>query len=310
MRKIKLLLASFVFVLLGVFLTRSASATVLNVSIQTLPSYINFNDFNLSCSTNGTSAQFYYSRNGGAFTAFGPSIDLTTNQCVVHVDSSIITDETTYAFYVDVEGQHSSTVSTIYDHSVPGVPRDYYKEELSDGFRIHWRNPTDSDFSVVKIYRGDTPDFSADGSHEVTTQAGGADSQMTFEDHFSKQVGKTYYYDLRAIDKAGNSSDLIGDGSSVVTTVTTTPAPGTSGSSNVTQLPGGSGGGSGSVLGTETTESPSPEGTAASTSMEGSSSTSQSPLQWVLTHKKISLAVVAGLILLGYAVNYFSKKNR
>lgn len=303
MQRIKLaniIIYSFIFVLL--FAAKSTLALVL--SIQSIPSYINTNSFKISCTSNGNTAQFYYSKNGGSFTAFGPAIDLSSSQCLVQIDSSVVNDQTTYTFKVNVDGTDSSTVSTIYDTNGPGTVSGYYKEGLGDGFRIHWRNPNDSDFAKVIIYRGETPDFSADGGHEVTNQPGGADSQMTYEDHFTTEPGKTYYYDLRAVDKAGNSSGLVGDGSSVTTQATPQP----SGSSKVTVLPKEQG--SGSVLGTETKESPSPAGTAASTSVSDVNAIQKvGLLKWMLTHKKITLGILIGVALLGYGFYYFTKKK-
>lgn len=318
MQKIKIsALIVSVLAFASLLLASPARAVTTQVSIQQLPSYINTNSFYLSCSaisdslTDGnpattTTAQFSVSKDGGSYNNFGPSIDLSTTSCKVQVTDSQVTDEGTFNFKVTLDSGQSSQTSTIYDHNGPGTPSGYYKEGLSDGFRIHWTNPTDSDFARVIIYRGETPDFTADGSHEVTSQSGGGGSPMTYEDHFGPVPGKAYYYDLRAVDKAGNSSGLVGDGSSVTTTSSSSPAPAGSGG-KVTVLP--KEGTGGSVLGTEA--GPTPQGTAASTSSTEDVNAIQKVglLKWIITHKKISLGIAAGLALLGYGFYYFSKKK-
>lgn len=287
-----------------------AYAVVLTVNIQTLPTYVNTNDFKVSCTTNGTSAQFYYSKHGGSFTAFGPLIDLTTDQCVAQVSSSFINDETDYSFKVVVEGNSSGVTTTNYDHSGPSPVSGYYKERVNDGlYKLHFRTPSNGDFDSVIIYRGDTFDFSADGSHKIAQVSGGADSDMTYNDNFSPDPNKTYFYDLRAIDKAGNSSSLVGDGET--TTVYVTPTPGAAGTSgggttgSVTQLPAQEGQG-GSVLGAEVT--PTPEAMMSEETPEVMSQ-SVSPLTWVMTHKKISLGVLAVLAVAGYFFFFRKRSN-
>ncbi|KKQ92427.1 MAG: hypothetical protein UU16_C0006G0027 [Candidatus Woesebacteria bacterium GW2011_GWA2_40_7] len=282
-----LFICSFAYLLICLFGVRPAYASVL--SIQTLPSYINTNNFKLSCTSDGGTFQFEVSVHGGAFTTFGPVINTSTEPCIVQVDSSIVNSQTDYTFRIG-----GFTTSTIYDTNGPAAPSGYYKEGLSNGFKIHWTNPSDSDFSKVKIYRGETADFSADSSHEITTQPGGAGSLMTYDDIFAVDSSKTYFYDLRAIDYAGNSSDLVGDGSSTSSTTVTTASP-KAGTDKVTQLPKGNGG---SVLGTETNGTPTPS--ASPTEIGGPVSTNPGIMKWILTHKKISLGVAFGLIIISY----------
>jgi hypothetical protein len=292
------------------------------VQIQELPAYVNTNNFKLSCSaiTNAltdsnlgttTMAQFYVTPSGGSETSFGSAIDLSVNACQVQVTDSQIGGETSYTFTVKLDTGESSSTTTIYDHSGPGTVSGYYKEGLGDGFKLHWTNPSDSDFSKVIIYRGESVDFTADSSHEVVTLPSGGGSPMTYEDHFSIDTSKTYFYDLRAVDKAGNSGNLVGDGQ--VTTVVTTPTPQAGGrSGSVTQLPIGVS--SGSVLGTESSPTPeaeglqTPQGGVVNQINQFAKNTPQ-PLRWILTHKKISLGVAALLMLLGYTLYRRSKKN-
>lgn len=294
-----ILFVAFVYLFICLFKPASAIASPL-VYIQTLPSYININSFNLSCTSNGSSAQFYVSKNGGPNVAFGPVIDLTSTQCLVPVTSSEVNDQTNYTFTVIVDGVSAST-STNYDNSGPSGVSGYYKERINDGkYKLHWKNPGDTDFDKVIIYRGESADFSADNSHEIVRVSGGPNSDMTYDDNFAPDSSKTYYYAIRALDHAGNSSSLVGDGG---TTTSATPIAGvlgatTKSTSKVTSLPK-----EGSVLGTEATPTATPVSSSDQTGQSGNTGASN----WIKTHKKISLGLAFGLIVVSYIV---SKKRR
>ncbi len=289
MQKIKIALLSLVGL---IFLATPVSAAVL--SIQSLPSYINTNSFKLSCTSNGGPVQFYVSKNGGAFIAFGSSIDTDSNPCVIQVDSSVVNDQTSYVF----KANEVQSTSTIYDTNGPGNVSGYYKDGLGDGFRLHYHTPSDSDFDKVIIYRGDVSGFSADSSHEVATINSSANSDMTYEDHFGPLPGKTYYYVIRALDHAGNSSGLVGDSDTTVSSTTTTTTTGggvlgTSTSGKVVQLPE-----EGDVLGGVVDGTPGPTNGETEGSTPAEEKTGA--LNWILTHKKISLGTLAALLLVYY----------
>lgn len=274
-----------------------ASPSVL--SIQTLPAFENTNNFKISCTTDGTTAQFSYSKNGGGFTNFGPAINVPTNPggCIVQVDSSVVNDQTNYSFKVNVDGSDSSTTSTTYDISGPSPVSGYYKETAgTDTFRLHWRNPSDSDFAKVIIYRGVTPDFSADSGHEIAQVLGGANSDMTFENHVPDPT-KTNYFSIRAVDMAGNSSSLVGD----VTTTTATPTPSAGGTGTVQVLPKEQGTG-GSVLSKETSASAEP-------TAEPLSTTQAKAAPFGLSRNKI-IGIGALAILLGLAAYFFTRRGK
>lgn len=302
MQKNKILTTSLVFgLMLSLAFAGKAKAFENKVQIQQLPTYTNTDTFKLSCSamtenlvdgdsSTTTIAQFYVTKNGGSEAAFGSPIDLSASSCQVSVTGTQITDETTYTFTVKLDSGESSSTTVVFDKSGPDPVSNYYKDGLSDGVRIHWTNPGNSDFSKVIIYRGTTPDFSADSNHEITTQPGGAGSPMTYEDHSVAPIGQTYYYDLRAIDKAGNSSAIVGDGDKSVTTSTPAPVNG-----KVTIFPKEQG----SVLGTEITLTPTPSATVkpgiVGTINEFAAKT-PAPVKWILTHKKISIALAVVLV--------------
>jgi hypothetical protein len=286
---------SFVALLLAAGNTK-ASVGPSVLSIQTLPSYINTNNFKLSCTSNGASAQFYVSKHGDPYIAFGPAINLASDPCIVQVTSSQVNNQSDYKFKVVVDSAESET-STIYDASGPSPVSGYYKEKINDGFyKIHYRSPNDADFDRVVIYRGDTSDFSADGSHEIARVAGSPDSDMTYDDHFSPDTSKTYYYALRAIDRAGNSSSLEGDSvSSNPSQVLGTSATPTG---SVVILPQEKG----SVLGSEASPTASAEPQASTENEQ-----TQGVLSGLSTAKK--LAIGAGIIILGSAIYFFSKRK-
>lgn len=316
MIKNKITIGIITFLAAGALMTKPALAITPQVSIQQLPSYMNTDSFKLSCSAmtdalidgdSGTTstAQFYFEKNGGGYSAFGPSIDLSNTSCQVQVTGTQISGEDKYNFKVSIDGVEAST-STIYDHSGPSTVSDYHKEQLNDGFKIFWKNPSDSDFSKVIIYRGEVSDFSADSSHEVTTQPGGGGSPMTYEDHFGADFSKTYYYILRAVDKAGNSSEIVGDTVTITTQVPPSPESG-----QVTIFPKEAG--QGSILGAEATPTSTPTITPEPNLIEkvnGFASTTPQPFKWILTHKKISIGIALVLTGIIYGAVQVIKKRK
>ena len=229
--------------------TNSVFAITKTVTIQDLPSYITTGNFKLSCSAlGGNSAQFSFKKEGGSFQNFGSAIDVTTNPCQVQVDSSEIDSQTKYYFKVTLDGSVSDETSTTYDVAGPSPVTGYRKDDGGNNtVVIHWRNPDSEDLAKVIIYRGETVDFTADGNHEIATVYGTPNSEMTYSVNIPDTT-KTYYYSIRAVDKAGNTSSLVGDGSTSSTVVAQTPTQ--NGTGTVTTLPkeGGSGG---QVLGEE-----------------------------------------------------------
>ena len=223
------IIASLAFIL---FLARPAYATVPQVTIAQLPAYVTVDHFKLSCTAlGGTTAQFFYRKDDWAsFTSFGPSIDLTTTPCLVELTSSQIDSQTKYFFRVEINGGvASSETSTIYDVSGPDSVRDYSKDKVGPTtYRIHWTNPGNSDFYQVFIYRGEASDFSANDSAKVTGIAGAPNANMSWDDN-GVSSDKTYYYIIRALDKAGNSSGLVGDSQTTFVLGTTAPSAGQAG---------------------------------------------------------------------------------
>jgi len=308
MQKIKLIVnLLFINLLVGlVLLAKPAFALAPTVSITELGEYINSNSFNLSYSAltddpGATNAQFYYRKEGGSFTAFGPLLIGASGH--VQVTPSQVNEHVKYYFKVEINsGVASDETSSNYDTSGPSPVQNYWKEKVAPGLnRLHWKNPGDSDFSRTFIYRGETPGFSADGSHKVGEVGGAPDAEMSW-DNFGLDASKTYYYALRAIDKADNSASLVGDAE------VTVQSPSVTGVSNqakteskVSELPKEA-----SVLAEITEKVPSPASTkdlSQNASSEVKGSTEGISSKWIIFGIVI-LAIVLGLFFL-----YLRKKR-
>jgi hypothetical protein len=155
---------------------------------------------------------------------------------------------------------HNQT-SVIFDNTGPGPVSNYSKTRLGPTtYEIKWHTPGDSDFAQVYIYKSDNPDFSADSAHFAYAQGGVKNTDYSWTDTGIDST-KNYYYLIRALDFAGNSSSLVGD----VYVIEESPSPGSQTTApsgeKVTVLP--KEGGGGSVLGEESQATPSPTSTSA-----------------------------------------------
>lgn len=85
------------------------------------------------------------------------------------------------------------------DTQPPNPPANVSVETRTNGFRLSWVNPADTDFHHVKIYRSATRGTLGTLIHDNLTGT-------TKDDVFTRESGRTYYYVVRAIDLAGNES--------------------------------------------------------------------------------------------------------
>src|SRR4030042_344185 len=215
MSKIKIITG----LIIGLFVTFTMAAPAFAstiVQIQGLPGYINYTDFKLSCTTNGSTAQFYSKKDGGTYTSFGSSINLTTNPCQVQVNNGQFGSEGKFWFMVAVDGETTETAlnqkSTTLDTTATGNVSEFGKSRTGGGtvYHLHWKNPFESDYQRVFIYRGVEAGFEADGNHKIAEAGGAPGDTMTWDDG-SLDTTKEYSYYIRALDKAGNSSGVVGD---------------------------------------------------------------------------------------------------
>jgi hypothetical protein len=297
------LIGSFI-VAAGLFLMAQPVKASPVVYIQSLPGYINYTDFKLACTTNGGTAQFYSKKDGGSYTAFGSSIDLTTSPCSVQVTGAEFGSEGKFWFEVVVDGTSSETSTTL-DTTAPGTVSDFGKERMSGGttYHVHWKNPIDTDYTKVFIYRGTEAGFNADDSHKVADAAGMPGDTMSWDNN-GLDTTKDYFYMIRARDHAGNSSSLTGDAGVTIQVLGASTAPAAKKTTTTVVLPKETG--TGSVLGTTATPSASATPVVATQGVN----TNPGVFKWVLTHKKISGGVALVLLAAAYGLYRFSKKNK
>lgn len=230
--------------------TPVAASITDTVFIQDLPEYINYQALKVTytaISEGSVTAKFFYKKDGDSgWTDFST---VTGYAGEAQFGGSQINDQKKYFFKVEINGGSASDeTSTIYDGSGPSPVNSYSKEKVSDGFyRLHWKNPTDTDFSRVFIYRSDNTHFTADDSTKVAEKGGSPDTEQTW-DNPGLDMSKTYYYAIRAVDKAGNSSSVVADPDTQVQVLGVAASTGTGGGeSKVASLP--KEGKDGSVLG-------------------------------------------------------------
>lgn len=315
-------------ILLGffaVFLFTGTSFAATSVRLQQPVSPTNQNSFNitfvaLDTENSSVSVQcFKKSPSDGSFTAFGSAINLSAggNTDVCQVDSGIISANGAYQFQVTAAGSGSvtsNTVSVDYNNSTPGTPVSFSKNNL-DGcnYKIDFRTAPDSGKTTkVVLYRSLNSNFDINSGSQVDSVNIGSDTDGSFNNHVP-DCTKTYYFAIRAFDIYGNGSGVVGDSSTVTsTTTTTTASPTTAGQGAISV--GGAGGGQ--VLGEGTAAAE--KGVLGEATKSAEKKVSPTPkanpviasVNWIFTHKKISLSIVV-LVLIGvgfYLYRRFSKR--
>lgn len=121
-----------------------------------------------------------------------------------------------YHFYAKawVEGVEyvSSTVTTTFDRSAPGQVTDYSKAKKDElNYEIRWRNPSDSDYQRVHIYRSREKSFTADTGTKVGEAFGAPGEYMKLENGSLEDKNAEYFYAIIAFDRAGNHSGIVTD---------------------------------------------------------------------------------------------------
>jgi len=212
--KIKILLLS-----LGVLLLSAGSVNAFSdvVAISELPEYTRTDTFNLSYSAlseGAITAQFYVMKEGGSYSAFGPVLNGASGQ--LQVTSGQVNDQVKYYFKVVINGGASDETSVFFDISGPSPVQNYWKERIApETYRLHWKNPGDTDFSRTFIYRSENSDFDANNSTKIGELGGAPDDEMTY-DVIGLDASKEYFFALRAVDKAGNPASLVSDQVTVI----------------------------------------------------------------------------------------------
>jgi hypothetical protein len=280
---------------------KAAFAISDNVSIQKLPDYITTDNFKISytaLSENSVSADFYVRKDGDSAWRhmLNGYVSGTSGQVQVAGGSDIYNGDGRYYFKVQINGGSASNeTTTTVDRSAPGPVSDYYKEKIAGGFyRLHWKTPDVDDFSRVFVYRSTETKFTADGSTKVAEVGGGINADVTW-DNVGLDSNKTYYYAVRAVDKAGNVSGIVADPETV--TVLGASATTEGASQQVTNLPeeatptiAEEKGAGGNILGQESEITPAPV----------AKNIVQKAAQFAKDRTKITVGIIAGLAIIGY----------
>lgn len=206
--------------LLGVALPARAFSDQLEIS--NLPEYTRTNDIEISftaLSEGSVNVHFCYRKEGEGFKKFGPTF--TTPSGEVQVTSSQMNDQMVRYYFkaalngADCSGSATDETSTIYDYSGPSPVSNLKKENKGNGYwKLSWKNPHDPDFSRVFIYRSESSTFTANGQTKVGETGGAYNAEVSW-DNYGLDVNKKYYYAVRAVDKAGNPSSVVGDSETV-----------------------------------------------------------------------------------------------
>ncbi|MCL5095216.1 MAG: hypothetical protein M1575_00550 [Patescibacteria group bacterium] len=308
--KMMILVAPLLF---GLTYAKPAQAANLTVQITTLPEYKNTPVFKLSYTALQTKgepiqAQFYYHKEGGPELAFGSLLNGETGS--IETTTAIVNEQGKYYFKVAATGggeSASSETSTTVDWNNPKTPTNYRKDRAgANAFKIFWKNPDSSDFYKVFIYRSDKRDFTADNGTKIGERGGVPNEDINYLDNSIPWSGETYYA-LRAIDKAGNASDLVGDGGSI-TYVEVSPSPGTQSAGETQPLPVAGGVAGGEVLGQGTEGSPA-AGAEPQAGTQPSSGTNTGATNGILGGGSKLIWVLGGLGLLALAFYFFSRRS-
>ncbi len=217
-------------VIFGLFSTNNIYALdSLSVRLEQPKSPTNLNDLKLTfvaldLNNNAITIKCFKKGPSGDYSQFGPDIHLdapgNTSQC--QTNSSILSSEGTYNFYVTANGEQSNIVSLDYKTSGPGTPSDYRKEWINNcNYKIHFKTADDGGKTVkVELYRADITNFILDNGSRVASVSIGSNQESTMTNTVP-DCSKSYYYVLRAFDDAGNGSGTIGDTVTITKTSTT-----------------------------------------------------------------------------------------
>jgi hypothetical protein len=286
-----------------------SAATNLFVQITDLPEYKNTDTFKVSYTAlqiNGDSidAKFSYHKEGDSWKEFA-TVSGSSNSAEV-TGSQINGGDGKYYFKVDVTSgvdAVSDETSTTIDRSGPDAPSDYGKDKIADNaYRLNWKTPNNDDLSYVAVYRSKDQNFTADSGTLVIQVGGAKDTKITWEDH-GLEINRDYFYALRAMDKAGNASGVVGDGGTT-TLIEVTPTPGGSTTGQVKLLPKENT--EGQILGGETEDltTPTPESQAGLSNALGEATK-------VVTGMSSGQRILWALIILGiFGGGYYFFKNR
>lgn len=211
----------FSFVVLFFVCNKNVFAGDLKLSLSKLPEYKNTTDFKLYYTYLETdelsaSVDLFIQKDGKDYRIIGDKGKTSVSGYFQLQGNDFYDNAGKYNFYATAKTSedsiNSETVSTIIDTTPPGTVSDYSKERITNAstYRLKWKNPSDSDFYKVNIYRSKDKSFTADKDTLVAEINGNANEQKTWENGTGED-NVDFYFALRAIDKAGNASDIVTD---------------------------------------------------------------------------------------------------
>jgi uncharacterized repeat protein (TIGR01451 family) len=291
--------------------TTSVSATGETVvQLATLPASTNNTDIKLSYNALDlggatVSVQAYYKRpNEGNFSALGGPVIGNSGQ--ISVQSIITSDDGTYEFKVEATGTSSDTsdtVSTKLDRISPDAPRDFKKERVAVGtYKISWKTPDDATINRVVIWKSESANFDANDSNKVAVVDSSANLEQSYFDNVDPS--KNYFYVLKSVDEAGNSSNFEGDKVQITETIgASTSTTGATGTSAGQGSQAGQGQGTGGQILSAATESATPSASSISENQESQTTSSQAS-KWY-----IALAALAGIAVIFLVWKFVIRKK-
>jgi uncharacterized repeat protein (TIGR01451 family) len=132
------------------------------------------------------------------------------------------------------------------DKTAPSKPLNYTKNLTSCVATLNYTTANDGQTSQVEIYRSTQTTFTANSSTLLATVVVGPNQSKTYIDN-QPNCNLTYYYAIRSVDNAGNTSGFTAD-KQVITVVVAQPASNTGNTNNTTGNTN-----TGNVAGTNTT---------------------------------------------------------
>jgi|GEM_PF-903215 len=160
--------------------------------------------------------------------AFGPEYTLSTigNSGNCEVNNSIVTSDGTYEFYIvakaGTDEVTSDKVSVVIDLVGPSPVLNYTKTTASCVNNLEFTTANDAQTVKVQIFRSDVASFTADSTTLIKEISAGPNQLVTYSDT-QPICGTTYFYAVRAVDIAENTSSFVTDKTVVITIVPITP---------------------------------------------------------------------------------------
>lgn len=222
----KIILTGFNLLILSFALAGSVFSGELNIILNTPPSMANTTDFQLFYTAIETDqspiiVNLFLKKEGSSDWKQAIDEDKTDYSGKFQMRGEDFYGEGKYQFYAQaVSGattKNSDSVEITLDTTAPGKVEDYRKERISStNYRLYFKCPTDTDLEKVYIYKSKETSFTADPGTRVAEVGCAPGESKTHEIGGDQDVD--YYFALRALDHAGNASEVVTDAPGTVET--------------------------------------------------------------------------------------------